>query len=75
VGNLRLLGGSVKTHLSDDETVAKMGHPDFRCGPPFCFRSPGGSGRCRLVDSALLQVGDGFGAGAGFAAVADISSR
>ena len=23
-----------RAHLSDDETVAKMGHPDFRCGPP-----------------------------------------
>src|SRR5438552_19139920 len=21
-------------HLSEDETVAKMGHPVFRCGPP-----------------------------------------
>src|SRR5256885_2946755 len=24
----------VKTHLSDDKAVAKMGHPDFRCGSP-----------------------------------------
>ena len=24
----------MKTHLSDDETVAKTGHPDFRCVPP-----------------------------------------
>ena len=23
-----------ETHLTDDKTVAKIGHPDFRCGPP-----------------------------------------
>jgi len=25
-------GFRAKPHLSDDETVAKMGHPDFCCG-------------------------------------------
>src|SRR5216683_6526621 len=33
-------------HLRDDETVAKMGHPDFRCGPP----SPWSTYRHYLLD-------------------------
>jgi hypothetical protein len=24
---------SARAHLIDDETVAKMGHPEFKCGP------------------------------------------
>jgi hypothetical protein len=74
MGNLRLLGGSVKTHLSDDETVAKMGHPISDVGHPSVFVA-----LAEAVDAGwsipLLQVEDGFGAVIGFAAVADISSR